>query len=601
MPDRELLANAHWFDRFTMAVAASQMSRRSAFRLAFGLGISGAPALAWGQNRARPGQAAPIPRRPGVPAVPNPPPTRQPPPPVQSPGAPPGPPTPGRCVANSDGRRAGIEFAAQAAFQGKPLTLTYTFNRSEAGNIVGRVLVQLAGETVLEMNWSASIRPPYHAEGHLQLGPQFNGPKTLQFTTSDGKIAQGTLDGRRLLPFAANAPASALRFADGGTLPPAGPLPPDLKAALDGLLGNARTLAGSCRPTPAVNRTGVPRLRRDDSHKSAPWNTSACSTCDDACYVSTGFGILGAIISAITGGPAAAAGAAVGVVSTASFCINVCARGPCCPVVCSKNPIPPGITTPAVPPSCCDSGEICLNLDAGLCCNQGQSPCGQQFCCDPGDVCLPNGCCPVDQLCNNNSTCCPDGSICNPDNNHTPDPDGSICCAKDVVGCGNKCCPDHRYYCRNGTCCLPGRECGDICCDELATCIQNNPAGPLCCAFASPACGGKCCAHGDVCVNNSECCHPAQHCMLQDGSSLCCPPNHICDIATHTCSTSACSGGQVPCSPSPAGPNLCCPDGHSCCNGACCPDMNQICCQPVGGLGQTNGNFGCNLSIYCVQ
>lgn|GEM_PF-6676217 len=627
----------HWFDRFTRDLAASNPSRRSALQLALGVGIAGTSEFALAQERLPllrgerprlpppPRPLPPLRERPPLlrepppiiervppvierplPLNERPPPVgERPPPVVERPPAQNPPPTTepvpavtGQCTASIEGRRGTIEFTAQTSFGGKALVLQFAGTRDAARNTATRVLVKLAADVLIDGRFSTSPSGAPVSEAQLRFGPQIPGLNTLVLAVDGGRIVRGTLDGRRLLPFAATANAgSALRLADGGSLPPFQPGPPDLTAALQRLFARAQVIVRTCRSTTAPKS---PRKGHGDgSHRSEPELDQACQDCYLGCDVGAGFGVLGDIVSGITGGPGALAGALAGTFTADLFCFNGCARGSgCCPVVCSVNPITAGLTTPADDPPCCESGEICLDKNSGICCEQGRVPCSNSSCCDPGEVCQKDGnCCAPRQICNGNAVflCCPDGSICSPDNEGNPNTNGTHCCAEGHVACNDGCCSDPSEKCINGKCCLPGHQCGDTCCDELGLCIDNK----FCCAFTHSPCGNSCCDNGDICINGA-CCHPAQHCSLADGSSFCCPPNHICDLAAHVCSTSACQTGFVPCAPYPTGPNLCCPAGHSCCNGACCPDKNQICCQPVEGLGQSNGQFGCNLGSYCL-
>jgi len=220
---------------------------------------------------------------------------------------------------------------------------------------------------------------------------------------------------------------------------------------------------------------------------------------------------------------------------------------------------------------------VCMaacNLPGGGCL---PNPCGFFTTCGVGDNCFSfqggDLCCPsTAALCNN---------VCCGNDIHSCLPNGSCGCTSDQVACGNNCCSSGQV-CIEGQCCQPGQTvlngkccnsqnvCGDVCCDELATCAD--PAHGLCCPFTDVVCNKTCCATGSQCIDNA-CCPHSQIC-----GGVCCPNGETCiDAATHQCSK--CPTGSVPCLPS-EGTGLCCAPNVDCCPGTCCKP-GEICMASV--------------------
>ena len=459
-------------------------------------------------------------------------------------------PTTGNSTCNFLHDRDGDTYrlVTQTSFQNRPLTLERTVviaRTRPRPEIVFATIMKHGTDVLLEsrVRYSPGGAPAY--QGNVRVGTTFKGPKLAEFSSKDGKVINAVVQGRRLAPFNVATSSSGLRYANGEELT-AQPTPPDLAAALQDLWNRAATANSACTPPP--ERRHPRPVARHPAGTDNPNDSAGCLYCIGLCAGAAGVGIAATCIFTFGIGCAVAVGAGA---FAGGACIEACyAGGVCCPSHCGDG--------------CCDPGASCADAARQFCCESGLSPCGGTSCCDPTDTCISA-----------TATCCPAGQNV----------------------CGISCC-DPNYVCVGTACCLPSQVCGNVCCDEFGSCNNN-----VCCEALKQFCGGKCC--GDICSSDGQCCPTGRYCGPSDGSGICCPPDHYCtDAATYSCSSGnqACQKGQVPCMSESAngyGPGLCCAPGASCCNGACCPDKNQICCTPVSGLGQTNGKFGCNLGAYC--
>ena len=240
-----------------------------------------------------------------------------------------------------------------------------------------------------------------------------------------------------------------------------------------------------------------------------------------------------------------------------------CASG-CCPI-CEVSPN--GTACPGgkcFDGECCNSGPfggICdPNVGGPLCCVGAEHCCGTECCVDcfvEDDLSDQYLCCPPQNLCPAGSTgtgaCCRDGETC------IETRPGAYSCVDDrrVCGgglcdgpcCNGVCCPDGRY-CSGGACvpvpttpCNTDEECGPglRCVGERVDFVEPTPDDPdgefvpvpgTCCP-AERACSFEqqhpeapsdlCCAYGERCGGQGECCANAAY--LACGSSSCrCSP-----------------------------------------------------------------------------
>jgi hypothetical protein len=116
---------------------------------------------------------------------------------------------------------------------------------------------------------------------------------------------------------------------------------------------------------------------------------------------------------------------------------------------------------------------------------------------------------------------------------------------------------DERRPCSIGTDCRPGEVCLDGFCGPLPDgAVPDSGAG---CAAGERACGTMCCAGGDVCGSDGECCPLAELC-----GTTCCDAGQVCEGAICRLDCSAlvrCRDG--------AGAEVCCADGEVCASGSC--------------------------------
>lgn len=474
----------------------------------------------------------------------------------------------------ADGSAVAINASATGVLNGQTVTYAKTVTKSGpgAGRSASRSTISIGGKSVLEVNATSDITGP---APRVQVSVRFAGSATATASASlfsdDGRILQGTINGKRVLPFSIRSDAGAVKFSD-GTAMPSTPTDAAVAAAVDFILGKAKAQTAA---TYAVADTVAPvkadlRKKLKPGHGSNPQASLGCIGCEGGCAAA---GITCALVAA--GGCTASLffypvciAIAEGACAIAEIlCVSACHNtgAPCCPVGCGDG--------------CCDHTEICLDDTRGVCCSEGTDTCARVSCCAPTDQCITaNGtCCPKGQvICANQ--CCDPGEICQ---------NNSVCCPKNQKVCGTICCPPN-HSCVNGKCCPDQLACGKVCCDELSTCADA--ATGLCCGFASVVCGSVCCPPGSSCIGG-KCCPGNSVC-----GGVCCPNGETClDAATHKCQP--CPKGLVACSPDPAGPGLCCPPGHSCCNGACCPNASDICCDPP----QHAGGFACNPISNCIQ
>jgi hypothetical protein len=171
-----------------------------------------------------------------------------------------------------------------------------------------------------------------------------------------------------------------------------------------------------------------------------------------------------------------------------------------------------------------------------------------------------------------------------------------------------------------GAACCPV-ACGQRCCAGSETCL--NTATGVCCSAGTTTCGGlRCCnvpdpgngvvgetciaSTGTCCPNTQEvcgtqCCAPGSHCATQ-GNECCAPGAAVCNGAC--CGRGeVCANGACRCA-TPCG-DTCCAGSDTCIDGACCPsgmECGGTCCSS----GQTcvNGACACqpteaNCGSYC--
>ena len=543
---------SHWFDDLTRQLALGKLSRRDALigTLQAGLGA----AAGWFGPLDALAQIAP-----DAPVT--------------------APPRGGPCTVIRSGERSTFQLSVRSKLSGKPITLFRITTITRTPRIPGRggpqitstETVTLGSDVVLHTNRTTS-------RGSTQLkvsyGSAFQGIKESSFTT-DGKLVEGEIDGRRIVPLPVGAHAGSIKFEDGKPAPVV-IVDQSLRQAITSLFEQARQAASSCEASGGI-APALPLITGGD----------ACNSCNDKCtrdgLICDG-GVAAACVLALFGyGVCVAAGAAA---CAAAFgaCESDCDSpgNACCPVSCPGD-------------NCCDNGESCAdqNIDPKhtICCPKLQIVCSG-VCCAPGILqCNQGTCCPSNHsVCS--GVCCAAGQACSTEN---------ICCATHQPGvtpisCHGVCCLADEVCRAEGVCCPPGAPvCKGVCCrsgqcDSNGECCSlgvngGNLCGGTCCPVFSKCCNNVCCDSFDQCVNGT-CCPPAQVC-----GGICCPPGQGCqNHTTQTCG--ACAAGLVTCVPLNSSPNVCCPPGISCCAGNCCPP-GQICCD-IAGV------FGCHTEQVCI-
>jgi hypothetical protein len=408
-----------------------------------------------------------------------------------------------------------------------------------------------AGAMVMSFDSDAELTTSTYTAS-WRFGAMVQGVQEANFVTTDGKLMQGTINGRQLMPF--TAATQSLTFADGTPVPDP-VFPPTVKDALQQMPAAAKSaILGAVTPpifrkafdrTPAAIASGVGSrfdeaangngvvvplgparavkaiLGADPSHPtfgSPPHiddttGTQTCvycvqeayaaaAACGVACGLSFGFGCICAAGIPLLFANCHAPGEELG-------------KG-CCPVACGPTHPTLGI---GVVFQCCRDGESCADDSTGACCEPGLQPCQGTTCCPSNAPCRDEGiCCPTNQ-----NTCIT--------------PSGPVCCNPGEI-------------CNQGVCCPPG----------------------------SPICNGFCCA-GGVCDNSGNCCVngaccPAGQDMTADGccaADLVTPDRQHCGsrCGSNVCYHQYCCQGR------------CC-DGQ-CCGSSCC-DKNAPSC-----IGQVNG------------
>jgi hypothetical protein len=186
-----MMRQDHWFDDLVRNLALPKVSRRSAFRGALAGLIASANRFSFGVDLAA-AQAPPL-----VVAA-------------------------GPCAARQDGQTLLLEFKTQRDFQGKALVFKQTIIQAlpRGGYTVARIAITLDDVLLLQIHTSRSIQnriPLFQVNG--QFGDPSKETKAYALSSRDGKVLQGTVDGRLIYPFPIGGDPKALEFADGQPAP----------------------------------------------------------------------------------------------------------------------------------------------------------------------------------------------------------------------------------------------------------------------------------------------------------------------------------------------------------------------------------------------
>jgi|SRR5579871_347966 len=540
---------------------------------------------------------------------------------------------------------------------GRDVTLAVTRSGSPGGLVTTTTKVSRGRHSFLVL--TATVTPTGALDTTAQLGAGFHGVQTIMLSSPDGNTFQGTIDGRTLAPFNADANPDTVRFADGSAIPKV-----KIKRALQAVLHKVgqvtfQSCSGVGQPSGMAVR---PADVFGDLCKSGLAKTlgiSACDCCQDACSVTA----VGAEVGGILGCVATVVGCIVseGLALKAQVdCYDACQHGSaCCPVPCMG-----GTADQDCAATCSDNTVCCSGADNpnGQCCDNAADCCGGASSTIPtclegifagyqcansqtgalcypgqGDVCadtstsgLYNGggplgsgsaCCPAETpVCRDLGTnvCCAQGAgdvcgrECCPASTPHCDGVGSCCLVTDTCGPTGQCCPGP-HVCLGSQCCNPPSHLctssltgGTTCCQGSDNC--NTFTGSCCPGLTTVVCGAKgCCdAATAACVGaglSAQCCPKAQAC-----GSVCCPAGQVCeDAGKGTCG--ACAPGTTPVSCQNDGTpstDTCCATGVSCCADQCCPFASDqygpvVCCTPVNSDVPpfANGQFGCHHQFAC--
>lgn len=568
----------HWFDRLTKALAQGKLSRREMMGSAIkaSLAAIGAPILSRSNAFAHllTGDLVAQPRA-------------------------------NACTSRREGRTRTFSLSASSTFNGKSLTYTQTTKKlSRKGNTALSETIKLGGETLLEIDATEGATS---TRVTVKYGSGFQGIKRATFTTTDGRVLQGEVDGHRLQSYPIGSDPKSVKAVDGKASPSV-LVSAETSNAIRAITDKAKQVASSCSAGRANLDSPTRRLANaaedagqdlgdaderpfsltagslhstastpaaalvaqgDSGHDSYPEQSSGCLACEGACTaagIACGAAAAAACVASFGFGCAAAI---AGCVITEVACFEGChATGAfCCPVSCGDV-------------ACCEKTETCLDPNRGVCCSKGLSNCSNKHCCQPTDTCIKatGFCCPAGlTVCNN--VCCKKGEACK---------NGVVCCPPEQETCGKLCCGPNEKCVNNKTCCPKISVCGDACCDKLSKCVDASAS--LCCSFAAPTCGGTCCKPGQQCINGKCCSRPC--------GEVCCSSGQQCqDPKTGKCVTKICASGQVTCvsqeSASKLGAALCCPPNVQCCLGKCCK-KGELCCSGGGTP------FGCHDPQLCV-
>ena len=553
----------HWFDDLTKELAGGKISRRTMLRSAFkaGLAAAGAALLGRSASAAEPVLAGHQVQR-----------------------------SDGQCGVRREGRTQVLTRSTRSTFKGQTLTLDDTVRINSKQSVTSSKVIKLGGSVVIQFE---AVRRGNSSQVTVSYGEMIKGVRRSVFTSMDGKVMQGQIDNRRIVPFRIGAGANAIKFVD-KLPPPEVVADKQLQEAVQSLLAKSQREAPDCSPKrPARAHADHPLnalipQEGEPGHASYPASSTGCALCVSHCW-----GISAGCATGTTGCAAAllfyyvcVAAIVAGCLLAMLVCIGLCyAEGnECCPEGCGD--------------ACCETDEFCLNSGQGLCCSKDYSNCGSKRCCPTTATCIPS-----------TGECCASGLV-------TPN---NVCCKNGEKRLGDFCCPqDSLNVTSDGVCCKPGEKihpttgrccaqpCGTICCGETEKCADTGKG--ICCSFATVVCAGVCCKPGETCLNGACC---ANRC-----GDICCGPNKVCCGGVCCGDNETCTNPnlkqckpcpdkrQVGCIPqqppgsknnSKGGPGtgICCPPNVQCCNNECCKP-GEICC------GFKNAPFGCHAPNDCI-
>ncbi|HET8523657.1 MAG TPA: hypothetical protein VFL82_10495, partial [Thermomicrobiales bacterium] len=215
---------------------------------------------------------------------------------------------------------------------------------------------------------------------------------------------------------------------------------------------------------------------------------------------------------------------------------------------------------------------VCIAGGAGAsahCCDPSlNAPCHPngdgtyQYCCTGGDR---EACCPDTQTCKAPSDCCGANAQFNATAN--------VCCQPGETVCGDQCC-DGPCDATGTACCSQDQTCGDVCCADDQTCCNGACQAGGSCEQCPP--NTFACMDGDTllgcCTTGlNQCCKVDHNSPCITNDDICCPSGQgHCDDGC--CVYGACQNSYVNGQPFAT----CCPQDREACAGACC-DAGKTC------------------------
>lgn len=321
---------------------------------------------------------------------------------------------------------------------------------------------------------------------------------------ADGLGTRGEID-HRAFTLDANARPEDVHYVDGGPHVAAA-LASATRDLLHALAPEAQQRLEVC----GASKRGHVGLRGIPAQPEQPTSQPSCNVCRGGCGAAFSACLFGVATGCTAAGPFY--GLCVVIGSGICFggyviCWALCSApgAPCCPVACGLG--------------CCNAGSTCaapgFNTPA-LCCPSGTSVCagtGGINCCFSTDECIQKTgecCAKTRDVCG--TSCCPDGAPCNRQTDTCcgvgDTTCGAGCCAAGRACCGTQCC-DSNQSCTIGLgcTCKPSQLCAGAgiggCCPTGETCVSDPNTGLNTCCPATLACGGRCCAPNEVCVDPS--------------------------------------------------------------------------------------------------
>src|SRR6266508_4492977 len=153
------------------------------------------------------------------------------------------------CEGHREGRTLILNLSASSTFAGKQLTYNQTTRKiSRKGNTEINKTIKLGGSTLLQVE---ADKRANSTRVTVRYGEGFQGIRQATFSSTDGKVLQGEVDGHRLSPFRIGSDPSSMKFADGSPSPTV-KISTQTADALKSIQERAKQVAASCSARRAV-------------------------------------------------------------------------------------------------------------------------------------------------------------------------------------------------------------------------------------------------------------------------------------------------------------------------------------------------------------